>query len=128
MAEGTGIPRSEWAAASVGGALLLAAVGYLIWSAALSADSPPAVTAAVVRVDRLDDGWRALVRADNHGGTTAAEVAVEAELSRSGQPPERVTITFDYIPADSRRTGGAFFRADPGGGTLTVRAVGYRDP
>ncbi|MCW2247538.1 uncharacterized protein (TIGR02588 family) [Azospirillum fermentarium] len=128
MAEDSGIPRTEWAAACAGGALLLAAVGYLVWNAALSADSPPDVAAAVVRVDRLDDGWRALVRADNHGGTTAAEVAVVAELSRPGQPPERVTITFDYIPADSRRTGGVFFRSDPAGGTLTVRAIGYRDP
>lgn len=128
MAEDTGIPRSEWAAASVGGGLLLAAVGYLVWNAALSADAPPDVAAAVLRVDRLNDGWRALVRADNHGGTTAAEVAVEAELSRPGQPPERATITFDYIPADSQRTGGVFFRNDPGGGTVTVRAIGYRDP
>jgi len=128
MAEQSGIPRSEWAAACTGGLLLAAAVGYLTWNAARFADSPPDLSASVVRVDRLTGGWRALVRATNQGGTSAAEVSVEAELSRPGQPPERVTVTFDYIPADSERTGGVFFRTDPGGGTLTVRAIGYRDP
>lgn len=128
MTAETGIPRSEWAAACVGAALLAAAVGYLVWNAVVSTDSPPDLSVAVERVERLSDGWRAQVRAVNRGDTTAAEVAVEAELIHAGRSPERVTITFDYIPADSERTGGVLFRNDPAAGTLTVRAIGYRDP
>ncbi|KSB91312.1 hypothetical protein AS593_05490 [Caulobacter vibrioides] len=119
-------PLLEWISAAIGLACALVAIGFVGWDALLGERSPPAVEVRLMAVTPTPHGFVAEVEAINHGGSPAAQVAIEGVLSGEGEP-ETAQATLDYIPERSRAKGGLVFEHDPRAGRLVLRAKGFAD-
>lgn len=119
--------RLEWGVAALGFLLVLCTLGFLLYRAFFVPDTPPDVSLRVVSVQPSSGGYLVLLEAVNRGGETAAELLVEGELRQGGQVVETGELTFDFLPPDSVREGGLFFRRDPRAG-LELRAKSFREP
>lgn len=119
----------EWLVGLVGLALILAAVGYLVYAAFSTPDSPPQLRLSVESVEPSGDGYVAVVTVDNTGPTTAAALEIEGTLiDGDGGVVETSTATIDYLPRFSQRGAGLFFTRDPGRYRIALRPLGYADP
>lgn len=120
------ISRWEWIAGAVGLALVVAALVVLGREVA----APVSPVDLAVRVDSVRAGRHAHVvhfTLDNTGTAPAMDVTVEGELSVGGGRLVSMA-TIRYVPGESRRSGGLLFPADPKGGALRLRALGYEEP
>src|SRR5687768_10970034 len=113
-------PLLEWVAAGIGLVLILGAVGFLLWEGLNPQAGPPVLVASAERITRTPGGYVVDVTVENRSRTTAAGVDVEGVVHPAGQEPETASITFDYLPGRSRRTGGLVFQADPRLNPLTI--------
>ncbi|MDG2530303.1 hypothetical protein [Caulobacter endophyticus] len=120
------IPPLEWISAAVGLLCALVAIGFVGWDALVGERSPPSIEVRLVAVTPTPHGFVAEVEAINHGGSPAAQVAIEGVLSGQGEP-ETAQATLDYIPEQSRADGGLVFEHDPRVGRLVLRAKGFAD-
>lgn len=120
------IPALEWAAAAVGLAMLVAALGFLLREAVRPADPGP-VAFRVVAVRPVGTGFLVEFEARNDGGKAYAELEVEGTLRSAGRE-EHARATLDYLPRQSTRRGGFFFRSDPRDGMVEIAAKGFREP
>jgi len=121
----------EWVAAAAGGLILLALVGFLVHAGiARPAHPEPDIVAVPGPAVRLESGaYLVPLRVENRGRMTGANVTVRGSLrDEAGALIEESTATFDFVAQHSGETGGLYFTADPGSGTLTVRTEGYADP
>jgi uncharacterized protein (TIGR02588 family) len=118
----------EWLASGLGLVLSVGAIGYVVWEGLQRTGLPPVVTVHVERTVETAAGYVVEIRAANQGDTTAAMVEVEGELKRNGETVETGGVTFDYLPGQSERKGGLFFKRDPRLHTLQVRAKGFVRP
>lgn len=121
-------PLLEWVSAAIGLILTLGLLGAVGWEALDADDSPPAVQVEAMAATRTASGYVLEVRVANHGGSPAAQVAIEGELALPDGRVETSDATFDYLPDHSTRAGGMFFTGDPRAGKLTLRAKGYVEP
>jgi uncharacterized protein (TIGR02588 family) len=119
------ISPAEWIAVAIAAAIVVGAVVTLLLHAPRDR-TPPDLVVTVDGVEPVTAGFLVRFTIENKGGTTAAHVIVRGESrgNAGGEDPEAV---FDYVPDGARRGGGLLFAHDPRG-TLTVRAVGYREP
>lgn len=122
------VPAAEWAVAVLGAVLVLSVVSYLLVTAVVGDDSPPAITVLLDEIVASPDGYLVRVRAMNSGGATAAGITVEGELRADGVVAETSQATISYIPTNSERRAGLYFRRDPREHDLALRAVGYEQP
>jgi len=120
--------RWEWIAAAVSTVLVLAVVGYLLYDAVVRPQTPPAVEVRADTVLRSGGVWLVEFSARNRGHRTAAAVQVRGELMEGGRTVETSEAVLDYVPGESVRRGGLYFRADPRAYRLQLRALGYQDP
>ncbi|HEX2095121.1 MAG TPA: TIGR02588 family protein [Longimicrobiaceae bacterium] len=118
----------EWVTAAGGTLLVLGTVGLMLSEALRGESTPPDVVVSVERVEAVENGFRVEFRVENRGGETAAGVKVEGEVRGGGGTTETSEMTLDYIPGRATRRGGLFFREDPRGSGLTLRASGYAEP
>ena len=123
-----GIPRSEWIAASIGAALVLGSIAILVYSALTSRDSPPRLLVQVASIQSAGAQFLVIIEVGNEGGSTAADVHIEAELRDRGVLVERSKTTVDFVPPKAKRRAGVFFSREPRANELTLRASGYREP
>lgn len=123
-----GTPLLEWLAGGLGLLLVLLTAGVVFQEALFGDRSPPAVTVEARQVHAVKGGWLVEIEVINSGGTPAAQVAVEGELTLAAKAPETAEASFDYVPDHSRRRGGLFFADDPRRGQLSLRAKGYAQP
>ena len=122
------ISRWEWVAGAIGSVLVAAALWVLV-SDALAPATPPDLRITVSSITPAGaTRHRVAFTARNLGSEAAAEVVVEGTLVRAAGDTLRATVTLDYVPGRSRRSGGLFFDADPRAGELSLRAVGYAEP
>ena len=117
------IPTLEWIAAGVGLVLAGTAIGLTAWDAVFGVKGPPVIEVRLKRVTPTAHGYVAEIEALNHGGAPAAQVEIEGAIA--GREPAGLTI--DYIPEQSRASGGLIFQQDPRGGRLVLRARGFSD-
>jgi len=117
------IPPLEWAAAGVGLVLAASAIGLTAWDAMFGVKGPPAIEVRLQKVTATGYGYVAEIEAFNHGGAPAAQVQIEGVIAGG----DTAGVTIDYIPEQSRASGGLIFSQDPRGGRLTLRAKGYTD-
>lgn len=82
----------------------------------------------VQRIVPSADGWLVEVAAQNLSAATAAAVQIEGELLDGERVIATSQVTLDYVPGNSERRGGLFFREDPQAHGLKVRAMGYAEP
>lgn len=118
----------EWVAAAIGAALVLGALGYLVYFAETTPMGVPLIVLERGDVTQSGDGYLVTVTVANDGGTTAGAVTIEGTLHRGGVAVETATTTLDYVPRFSARQVGLFFSSDPRDGRLELRALGYAEP
>ncbi len=123
----TATPLLEWIAAGVGAALIFAVVALLSWEVAAGDDRPPTFATQSLSATPVEGGFILEVEVENLGDRPAAQVEVEGELG-SADGKETASVTFDYVPGHSKRTGGLFFKSDPKTGSLELTAKGFTDP
>ena len=127
--QGSGTPALEWIAAGIGLVLTLAMLGFIGWQAWKSTgEERPAIKVDVLRIVPSADGWLVEVAAQNLSAATAAAVQIEGELLDGERVIATSQVTLDYVPGNSERRGGLFFREDPEAHGLKVRALGYAEP
>ena len=64
----------------------------------------------------------------NLSPATAAAVQIEGELVEGERVLATSQVTLDYVPGNSERRGGLFFRENPQAYDLEIRALGYAKP
>ena len=119
-----------WERIIAGSGLLMVVLllGYLMHHAIAGDHSPPNVLVEVVEIRENGEDFLVIFEAHNDGGTTASSVVISGSLSRFGFATDSAQATLDFIPAESTRTGGLFFREDPREGTLRITPSGYVVP
>ncbi|MGE0667231.1 MAG: hypothetical protein AB7O49_11800 [Sphingomonadales bacterium] len=125
--EAARIPLSEWLTAFLGALLVLSVICYTAYLAVTERGTPPDISLRVEQVRPASGGYLAEIAAINRGGSTAAEVTVEAVL-RAGERAETRQLVFDFLPMHSRRSAGMVFRSDPRRHPLELRVLSHREP
>ena len=114
----------EWIAATLG-LLGILFVGAIVGREALSGE-PDQLPALEVRAGRIVPnaaGYVVEFEVVNHASGTAAAVEVEGKLGT-----ETSSATLDYVAGNASTRGGLFFRRDPRGQKLELRALGFQTP
>jgi uncharacterized protein (TIGR02588 family) len=118
----------EWAVFGVGLALVLATLGFLVYEAASSPDTPPDLTVELGAPERRGQGWAVPVTVRNRGEETAEGVRVEVVLQLPGGREERSEVEMMFVPRRSQREGWVYFVQDPARGRLRGRVSGFEKP
>ena len=122
------LPLLEWIVGGLGAALVGGTVAFLVYHSLTRDRTPPDVHLVAERVIDLQDGYLVQFRASNRGGSTAAQLTIEGELTGADGHTETSEATLDYLPPRSDREGGLMFSRDPQAGRLSLRAKGYARP
>jgi uncharacterized protein (TIGR02588 family) len=125
--EAARIPWSEWAVAVLGAVLVLGVVGYMTWLALTEHGAPPDISLRIASVRPASGGYLAEIVAVNRGGTTVADVKVEAVMTHAGAAESR-EVDFDFLPMHSERSAGIVFERDPGKFPVALRVLSHREP
>lgn len=112
----------------IGFILLCIAIAVLVRNAISGDNSPPVILFENIQVTAEATGFRVDLDVVNAGGTSVADLGIEGHVTRSDGSLEVADVTFDYLPAHSRRTGGLFFASDPQHGALEIRAKSFNKP
>lgn len=117
-------PALEWLAAALGLAMILF-VAAVIGREAMAVEQTqlPAIKVNVLAVTPGPTGFVVAFEAVNQTSGTAAAVAIEG---KSGE--ETSTATLDYVAGNASAKGGLFFKQDPRGAPLELRAMGFQTP
>lgn len=126
LEEATSIP--EWIAAGLGGAIFIAMIGYLAVVGFNEVEGEPQVTVSTKPAVRQQTGYLVTFEATNSGRATATSLVIAGRLMDGEKEIEGREITIDYLPMQSSRAGGLFFRQDPARYRLEIEAQSYLDP
>ena len=119
----------EWVIGGVSAALVLLMIGFVLYGALTAQTTQAEFEIAIERVDETDAGnYRVAFRTVNRADSTAAGVEITGELSVGDQTMETHSVTLDYVPAHSSRSGTLLFENDPREAELHLMVVGHRDP
>jgi uncharacterized protein (TIGR02588 family) len=118
----------EWIVGGLGALLVASAIAFLVWHALARDRTPPDIRLVAERVVDLQNGYLVQFRAFNEGGSAAAQVTIEGELTGQGGEVETSEVVLDYLPPRSDREGGLLFESDPRTGELRLRATGHAKP
>lgn len=118
----------EWATAAIGAVIFVGMVVYLAVAAVTEMDGAPKIAFSTTAPIRQDGGFLVAFKATNTGLATATSLVVAARLMEGETEIEHREVTIDYLPVQSSRGGGLFFRRDPGRYRLEIEAQSYLDP
>lgn len=118
----------EWLAAAIGLVLLVASLGYLVYDALGGDGKPPSPTVRASSIEQQEGRFLVRVQVVNESRATAADLRVEGELRRGAEVVERSETQFPFLPGQSVREGGLFFRNDPRTFELVLSARSYQKP
>lgn len=121
-------PALEWLAAAIGLILVLGTIGFLIYSAATTKNTPPMLTVETDSISAFEGGYLVKFSLYNRGENNASDVVVEGKLAQDGKDLETSSVTIKYSPSRSRREGGLFFTKNPQELELNIRPLGYEKP
>lgn len=105
--------------------ILLAIFGYLIYQATWKESGPPQLSVTSSRsLEMTNNAYE--VHIVNTGKQTAVNADIKLSLYQNGKSVESSTLSFDYIPTNSRVKGWAVFTAHyyPGD-SLVVSSMSY---
>ena len=119
----------EWIAGAIGAAIIVGMIGTIGYQA-MSADgaAPPEIAVELSSIRSSGNHYIVEIAAKNRSDATAAQVEIEATLTRAGREIETGRLTLDYVPGDSKVEGGIYFTEDPRSGQLELRPLGYSRP
>ncbi len=92
------IPIMEWIVAAIGGLLVIASFGFLVYRAVVERE-PPSFEFTIEKVERLRQQSAATVSIRNNGGQPVADLRVQA----IGGQEQSTEVVVDYVPAKSSR-------------------------
>jgi uncharacterized protein (TIGR02588 family) len=122
-------PPLEWLASGIGLVLTLGMLGLIGWQAYQGMEAPPpTISVAAERIVQTDNGFVVEVTARNRSPATAAAVESEGALKQGDQTVATSKAVLDYVPGNSERRGGLFFKEDPRPYQLELRPLGYAEP
>ena len=123
-----GTSAVEWATAAVGAVLFVAMIGYMVYVGLREVEGSPKIELMTSDPVRHDDNFHIGFVATNSGEVTATGLIVRAVLTDGDRDVESREITIDYLPTQSSRRGGFFFKQDPTRYKLAVAATAYMEP
>lgn len=119
----------EWIAAGLGLAGLLFVVAVIGREALTGeAEQLPVLEVHAERVLPNVAGFVVEFEVVNRASGTAAAVEIEGQLGPEASPIETSSATLDYVAGEASARGGLFFKHDPRGQKLELRALGYQAP
>lgn len=121
-------PALEWLAAAIGLSLVLASIGFLLYSAIIKQDTPPDLNVVADAVTKTEKGYLVKISLENKGGSNASQITVEGKLKKGGEDMETSSVTFAYAPSHSKKEGGLIFAKNPQEFQMELRALGYENP
>ncbi len=121
-------PLLEWIIGGLGAVLVGGAIAFLVYHSLARDRTPPDVRVVAQRVLDLPTGYLVQFSAFNQGGSAAAELTIEGELTSRDGDTEMSEVVLDYLAPRSGREGGLVFSRDPRAGQLSLRAKGYAKP
>ena len=121
-------PVLEWIFGSLGATLFLLGLGFLVAEGLQGHDNPGRIEFKVQEIAQAGDAFSVRYSAHNLGTLTLADLNVRAELLQGNTVVETAHGTLDFLPGESSRTAGFFFRRDPRQLNLVISAEGYQDP
>lgn len=121
-------PILEWILGGLGAALVLFALGFLIYVGESKTDRTGGVEVTVDQISRVEGGYLVQFSARNAGTRTLADVRVRARLMEGETQLENAEVVLDYLPGRSTARGGFYLQSDPAQYALRLRAESYREP
>ncbi|MES2745672.1 MAG: hypothetical protein V4655_09595 [Bdellovibrionota bacterium] len=118
-------PLLEKIVALVGVIIVVAVLGILGYEASRREDAVPEIILTKADVKALSEGYWVKILAENKGTSATADLVIEGTVGE-GDEKQTSTVTFDYVPAHSKREGGLYFSQNPE--SLKLRALGYQKP
>jgi uncharacterized protein (TIGR02588 family) len=118
----------EWITAAIGTVLLLLLLAFLIHQSLYGSKAPAEIRVTAGKVISQNDGYLVKFFARNIGDEPAAAVSIQGQLKTNANQADTSQTVIDYIPGQSERAGGLFFRSKPSLSNLEIRALGYQDP
>jgi uncharacterized protein (TIGR02588 family) len=118
----------EWIFAISGVVLVLMMLSFIGYNALKEEETPPDIIMKSTAIKANGSGFLMQIEVENIGATTAAALNVEGKLMDGDKEVEASTLTFDYLPAHSRREGGFFFTKDPRAYKVELRPLGFQEP
>ena len=117
-------PALEWIAAGLGLAAILFVVAVIGREALIGeSDQLPSLEVHATRVVPNAAGYVVEFEVVNHASGTAAAVEIEGQAGA-----ETSSATLNYVAGNASGKGGLFFRNDPRGQKLELRALGFQTP
>lgn len=123
-----GTSTLEWVVASVSGLGLAVVILYLVVSAFTGNNGPAEIDVRALGITAMEDHYVVEFSASNIDGASVAAVEIRGELQDGSEVVEENSVTLDYLPRDSERTGALIFRKDPRDYDLRLSAGGYTTP
>ena len=108
--------------------LLCVGFAYLSWEKITREKSPLHISFAIDSIVEVETEFLVKVKVENAGFQSATALQVEGALLMDGKEVETHEMQVDYIPSNSNRRIGVFFKQDPRLGTLEFRALGFQEP
>lgn len=123
-----GTSAIEWVTAAVGAVLFIAMIGYMVYVGLRDVQGSPKIELTTSDPVQRDDNFHVGFVATNSGEVTATGLVVRAVLTDGDRDVESQEVTIDYLPTQSSRRGGFFFKQDPTRYKLAVTATAYMEP
>lgn len=114
--------------ASIGLLLVLSSVGFILFQGIWGNETPPDVQISIESIQPVSTGYLVKFTSKNEGGSSLAGVVVQAQLTKGEDKIETSQTTIEFLPANSLRKGGFFFRNNPKMFRLEARTLGYQEP
>jgi uncharacterized protein (TIGR02588 family) len=121
-------PLWEKIVGMLGLVLLCVGFAYLSWENITKEKSPLHILFAVGSIIEVETEFLVTVNVENTGFQSATALQVEGVLLKDGKKIESHRMQIDYIPSNSNRRIGFFFKQDPHLGALEFRALGFQEP
>lgn len=121
-------PFIEWLIGSIGVALLVACVAFLVYEGINNGEAPGPITPVVTDIVDAGDRHVVVFEIDNGGSQTLSNLHITARLLDGDREVESARTTIDYLPGHSSQSGGFYFEHDPRTLRVEIRAEGYQKP
>jgi uncharacterized protein (TIGR02588 family) len=123
-----GRSAAEWTTLAISVILILGLLA-LVTYVSITGGNEPAIVSATPLPDEIRQEGEAYylpVAVTNHGGRTAEEVLVQAELVRGDGSAEETQFTLDFLAGGETREATAVFATDPLTGELTIDVASFQ--
>jgi uncharacterized protein (TIGR02588 family) len=118
----------EWIVSSTGTILFMFTLGFVLYNAVFGNGTPANINLRTLSVQQNGTDYLITIEAFNKGDASVEGLEVEVKLLDNGNEVEKGVTTFDYVPGNSKRKGGIFFRNNPKEYKIELRPLGFEEP